>query len=77
MHLVIGYCYVNVYQGCPNPVLEGRCPAKFTSNLNQAHLNQLFKLSLGFLETFLQVCCVKSAVHRVWTPLIYMDDTDT
>uniref|UniRef100_A0A673IIF3 Spondin domain-containing protein n=1 Tax=Sinocyclocheilus rhinocerous TaxID=307959 RepID=A0A673IIF3_9TELE len=24
-----------IYQGCPNSVLEGRCPAEFSSNLPQ------------------------------------------
>ncbi len=32
-------------------VLEGRCPAEFSSNPNQTHLEQLIKLLLGTLET--------------------------
>ncbi len=34
----------NYSQGCPNSVLEGRCPAEFSSNPNQTHLKQLIKL---------------------------------
>uniref|UniRef100_A0A673FM63 Si:ch211-149b19.2 n=1 Tax=Sinocyclocheilus rhinocerous TaxID=307959 RepID=A0A673FM63_9TELE len=42
--------------GCPNSVLEGRCPAEFSSNPNQTHLKQLIKVLLGILETSRQVC---------------------
>ncbi len=49
-------------------VLEGRCPAKFSYNPNQTHLNQLIKVLLGILETSKQVCWGKlelnSAGHR-------------
>ncbi len=45
-----------VDQGCPNSVLEGRCPAEFSSNPNQTHLKQLIKLLLGTLEASMQVC---------------------
>ncbi len=55
-------------QGCPNSVLEGRCPAEFSSNPNQTHLKQLIKLLLGILEASMQVCWGKlelnSAGHR-------------
>ncbi len=55
-------------QGSPNSVLEGRCPAEFSSNPNQTHLNQLIKVLLGILETSRQVCWGKleliSAGHR-------------
>ncbi len=33
-----------IEQGCPNLVLEGRCPAEFSSNPNQTHLNQQIKV---------------------------------
>ncbi len=39
-------------QGSPSSVLEGLCPAEFSSNPNQTHLKQLIKLLLGMLETF-------------------------
>ncbi len=55
-------------QGSPSSVLEGRCPAEFSSNLNQTHLKQLIKLLLGILETSREVCWGKfelnSAGHR-------------
>ncbi len=38
-------------QGSPSSVLEGRCPAEFSSNPNQIHLKQLIKVLLGILET--------------------------
>ncbi len=48
-----------VFCVCLNPgshssVLEGRCPADFSSKPNQTHLKLLIKL--GILETFRQVC---------------------
>ncbi len=43
-------------QGSPSSVLEGRCPAEFSSNPNQTHLKQLIKVLLGILETSMQVC---------------------
>ncbi len=65
------YPVLNFYtigQGCPNLVLEGRCPAEFSSNPSYTHLNQLIKLFLGILETSWQVCWGKlelnSARHR-------------
>lgn len=33
-----------IYQGCLNSVLEGWCPAYFSSNLNWTNPNQLIKL---------------------------------
>ncbi len=55
-------------QGSPNLFLEGRCPAEFSSNPNQTHLNQLIKVLLSILETSRQVCWGKlelnSAGHR-------------
>ncbi len=55
-------------QGSPSSVLEGRCPAEFSSNPNQTHLKQLIKLLLGILQTSRQVCWGKlelnSAGHR-------------
>ncbi len=55
-------------QGSPDTVLEGRCPAEFSSNPNQTHLKQLIKVSLGILETSREVCWGKlelnSAGHR-------------
>ncbi len=55
-------------QGSPNLFLEGRCPAEFSSNLNQTHLKQLMELFLGILGTSKQVCWSKlelnSAGHR-------------
>ncbi len=55
-------------QGSPDTVLEGRCPAEFSSNPNQTHLKQLIKLLLGILQTSSQVCWDKlelnSAGHR-------------
>ncbi len=54
-------------QGSPCSVLEGRCPAEFSSNPNQTHLEQLIKL-LGIPDTSRQVCWGKlelnSAGHR-------------
>ncbi len=43
-------------QGSPSSVLEGRCPAEFSSNPNQTHLKQLIKVLLGILEASMQVC---------------------
>ncbi len=43
-------------QGSPSSVLEGRCPAEFSSNPNQTHLKQLIKLLLRILETSREVC---------------------
>ncbi len=58
----------SLIQGCPNSVLEGRCPAEFSSNPNQTHLKQLIKLLLGILEASMQMCWSKlelnSAGHR-------------
>ncbi len=55
-------------QGSPSSVLEGRCPAEFSSNPNQTQLNQLIKVLLGIFETSRQVCWGKlelnSAGHR-------------
>ncbi len=55
-------------QGSPSSVLEGQCPAEFSSNSNQTHLKLLIKVSLGILETSRQVCWGKlelnSAGHR-------------
>ncbi len=55
-------------QGSPDTVLEGRCPAEFSSNPNQTHLKQLINVLLGILETSRQVCWGKlelnSAGHR-------------
>ncbi len=55
-------------QTSPNLVLECRCPAEFSSNPNQTNLNQVIKVLLGILETFMQVCSGKlelsSARHR-------------
>ncbi len=55
-------------QGSPDMVLEGRCPAEFSSNPNQTHLKQLINLLLGILQTSSQVCWDKlelnSAGHR-------------
>ncbi len=55
-------------QGSPSSVLEGRCPADFSSNPNQTHLKQLIKVLLGILEASMQVCWGKlelnSAGHR-------------
>ncbi len=45
-----------LHQGCPNSVLEGRCPAEFSSSTNQTHLKQLIKVLLGILEASMQVC---------------------
>ncbi len=57
-----------VRQESPDSVLEGRCPAEFSSNPNQAHLNQLINVLLGVLETSSQACRGKlelnSAGHR-------------
>ncbi len=36
-------------QGSPSSVLEGRCPAEFSSNPNQTHLKQLIKVLIGIL----------------------------
>ncbi len=61
-------CRISLKQGCPNSVLEGRCPAEFSSNPNKTRLNQLIKLLLGIQETSRQVCWVRldlnSAGHR-------------
>ncbi len=46
----------NIKQGSPSSVLEGRCPAEFSSNPNQTHLKQPIKVLLGILETSSQVC---------------------
>ncbi len=43
-------------QGSPNLFLEGRCPAEFSSNPNQTHLDQLIIVLLSILETSRQVC---------------------
>ncbi len=60
--------YKGLDQGSPNLFLEGRCPAEFSYNSNQTHLNQLIKVLLGILETSRQVCWGKlelnSAGHR-------------
>ncbi len=60
--------FVALTQGSPGSVLEGRCPAEFSSNPNQTHLKQLIKVLLGILETSRQVCWGKlelnSAGHR-------------
>ncbi len=42
--------------GSPSSVLEGQCPAEFSSNPNQTHLKQLIKVLLGILEASMQVC---------------------
>ncbi len=55
-------------QGSPDTVLEGRCPAEFSSSPNQTHLKQLIKVLLGILETSREVCWGKlelnSTGHR-------------
>ncbi len=64
-------------QGSPSSVLEGRCPAEFSSNPNQTHLKQLIKLLLGILQTSRQVCWGKLELNsaepalqdQVWWPL--------
>ncbi len=43
-------------QGSPNTVLEGLCPAEFSSNPNQIHLKQLISVLKYILETSRQVC---------------------
>ncbi len=69
-HIVIEQTHLSntVHQGSPDSVLEGRCPAEFSSNPNQTHLNLLFKVLLGIPETSRQVCWGKlelnSAGHR-------------
>ncbi len=69
---------INIGQGSPNLFLEGQCPAEFSSNPNQTHLNQLIKVRIGLLENSRQVCWGKlelnSAGHQalqeqVWWPL--------
>ncbi len=40
----MGYKYNILDQGSPSSVLEGRCPAEFSSNPNQTHLKQLIKV---------------------------------
>ncbi len=66
------FSLVHINQGSPNLFLEGRCPAEFSSNPNQKHLNQLIKVLLGILETSRQVCWGKlelnSAGPSVVTP---------
>ncbi len=61
-------CNVYVDEGSPISVLEGRCPAEFSSNPNQTHLKQPNKILLGTLEASMQVCWGKlelnSAGHR-------------
>ncbi len=58
----VGYIMICIFglnpikQGSPSSVLEGRCPAEFSSNPNQTHLKQLIKVLLGILETSSQVC---------------------
>ncbi len=60
--------HVHLVQGCPHSVLEGRCPAEFSSNPNQTHLKQLLNVLLAILEASMQVCWGKlelnSAGHR-------------
>ncbi len=76
---------VLLHQGSPNLFLESRCPAEFSSNPNQTHLNQLIKVLLGILETSRQVCWGKLELNsagvtlqgRVWWPLFYMLQTQS
>ncbi len=55
-------------QGSPDTVLEGRCPAEFSSNPNQTHLKQLINVLQDILATSMQVCWSKlelnSAGHQ-------------
>ncbi len=68
LYLNLRQKWVSLDQGSASSVLEGRCPAEFSSNPNQTHLKQLIKLLLGMLETSRQVCWGKlelnSAGHR-------------
>ncbi len=41
-------------QGSPSPVLEDQCPAEFSSNPNQTHLEQLIPVLLGTLAGVLR-----------------------
>ncbi len=62
----------DIDQGSPDTVLEGRCPAEFSSNPNQTHLKQLINVFLGILENSREVCWDKlelnSAGHSLVSP---------
>ncbi len=47
---------VRLGQGSPDTILEGQCPAEFSSNPKQTHLKQPINVLLGILETFREVC---------------------
>ncbi len=54
----LGFGLNGLGQGCPNSVLEGRCPAEFSSKF-QPSLNTPEAANQGFigiLETSVQVC---------------------
>ncbi len=72
----VSLCVVCLAQGSPSSVLEGRCPAEFSSNPNQTHLKQLIKLLLGILETSMQVCWGKLELNSAghWPSRTEFDD---
>ncbi len=66
-------CYIE--QGWGTLIPEGRCPAEFSSNPNQTHLNQLikvFRMQLGiFFQGFFRVgakLCRRAALQDQRSP---------
>jgi len=45
-------------QGFSNSVLEGRCPAEFSSNPDQTHLSKLIKV-FRITRNFQEVCLIR------------------
>ncbi len=61
----VKWAMVGLHQGSPDSVLEGQCPAEFSSNPNQTNLDQLIKAGI---ETPRQVCWGKLELNKFGDP---------
>ncbi len=63
-----------VEQGSPSSVLEGQCPAEFSSNPNQTVLKYTGNSQAGVLrQVGAKLCRTPALRDRTWWPLLYSE----